>query len=583
MFTTKKIRVAINGFGRIGRAFVRQAVEEKNIEIVAVNDLGSIDSLAYLLKYDTVYKRAPFPVEAKDGNLLINKKTVRFFSEKEPSALPWGELKVDVSMLKLLSHTIDVQKVVLTNVTTHIYRDAHDTDYNFSYIVHAFAGAPKQSPADSAQTGATAGKPWAITVGTVMLENIHARLNDAAGGTNLAVDLKELSLRVKKLDLDEMCFHVKKLSVDGLRCSYVQDTSYLPSKREDTGSADLHLVADDVELAHVDFHFNDKQNKFLFDLGLGKLELELKEFGLEDNTVDVDRLEIADTRAALVFGKMSRPSFPVDTIVHRDTTTGWNVHAGRVKLKNLAFKMDNESALRTPRGMDYAHLDIRELNLDLKNAMYNSDSLAGRLKDFSVKERSGLIVKDLHTDFNYGKHGATLDDLYLETPYTILQDYIEVHYDSLAALKEKVSGLQIKLNIEDSRVSMKDVLLFAPDLVKQPMFAANRDATLRLEAKTTGTVGDLRIKKMAASGLKGTDILLSGQIKGLPDPDKLFYETRHDITTENKRVCCYHRAAAMRGNEQVGSSLRFIIFVAGDTFLRLNPHSQQPENRCASF
>ena len=61
MFTTKKkVRVAINGFGRIGRAFVRQAMEREDLEIVAINDLGNIENLAYLLKYDTVYKKAKF-------------------------------------------------------------------------------------------------------------------------------------------------------------------------------------------------------------------------------------------------------------------------------------------------------------------------------------------------------------------------------------------------------------------------------------------------------------------------------------------------------------------------------------------
>lgn len=440
--------------------------------------------------------------------------------------LSLGELKVDVSMLQLLRHTVDVQKVILRDVATHVYRGAHDSDYNFSFIIHAFAGAPKKDAPGKKDADTTSKRPWTITVDKVQLERIHARLMDTAAGTSLAVDLDELNLRVKKLDLDEMRFHVKSLAVKGLKCSYVQDTSYLPSKQEDTGSADLHLVADNVTLEKVNFHFSDNQNKYLFDLGLGKLELELKEFGLADNTVDVDKLEIADTRAALVFGKSRAPQSPVDTIVYRDNTMGWNVRAGRVKLKNLAFKMDNENEPRTPMGMDYAHLDIRELNLDLKNAMYNSDSLAGQLNDFSVKEQSGLVVKELHTDFNYGKHGATLDDLYLETPNTTLQDYLEVHYDSLAALKEKVSGLQVKLNIEDSRVSMKDVLLFAPDLTKQPIFAANRNATLKLEAITDGTVGDMRIKKFAASGLKGTDILLSGQIKGLPYPDKLFYDLK---------------------------------------------------------
>jgi len=89
------MRVAINGFGRIGRAFARRAYG-RDIEIVAVNDLGSLPNLAYLLKYDTVYGRAPFSVEAKDGALVIDGKAVKFFSEKDPGALPWKDLDIAV-------------------------------------------------------------------------------------------------------------------------------------------------------------------------------------------------------------------------------------------------------------------------------------------------------------------------------------------------------------------------------------------------------------------------------------------------------------------------------------------------------
>lgn len=96
------IRVAINGFGRIGRAFARRSYG-RDIEIVAVNDLGSLENLAYLLKYDTVYGRAPFSVEVKpaqngedSGALLIDGKEVKFFSEKDPANLPWKNLDIDV-------------------------------------------------------------------------------------------------------------------------------------------------------------------------------------------------------------------------------------------------------------------------------------------------------------------------------------------------------------------------------------------------------------------------------------------------------------------------------------------------------
>ena len=89
-------RVAINGFGRIGRAFVRQSWNRPDIELVAVNDLGSLENLAYLLKYDTVYKRAPFSVEAKEGSLWIDGREVKFVSEKDPAALPWKDMDIDV-------------------------------------------------------------------------------------------------------------------------------------------------------------------------------------------------------------------------------------------------------------------------------------------------------------------------------------------------------------------------------------------------------------------------------------------------------------------------------------------------------
>lgn len=91
-----KLRVAINGFGRIGRAFIRQAYDRPELEIVAVNDLGSLENLAYLLKHDTVYGTAPFPVEVEGGALMVNGKPVAFISEKDPAALPWKDMQIDV-------------------------------------------------------------------------------------------------------------------------------------------------------------------------------------------------------------------------------------------------------------------------------------------------------------------------------------------------------------------------------------------------------------------------------------------------------------------------------------------------------
>ncbi|KKQ34399.1 MAG: Glyceraldehyde 3-phosphate dehydrogenase [Candidatus Nomurabacteria bacterium GW2011_GWB1_37_5] len=90
------IKVAINGFGRIGRAFMKLAWERSELEIVAVNDLGSIESLSYLLKYDTVYKTWSHDVKHDAGNIIIDGKPVKFISQKDTTKLPWKELGIDL-------------------------------------------------------------------------------------------------------------------------------------------------------------------------------------------------------------------------------------------------------------------------------------------------------------------------------------------------------------------------------------------------------------------------------------------------------------------------------------------------------
>ncbi|TDV24413.1 glyceraldehyde 3-phosphate dehydrogenase [Mycoplasmopsis mustelae] len=90
-------KVAINGFGRIGRLFFRRLLEtNSNLEVVAVNDLTDAKTLAHLLKFDTAFGKLPCEVSAKDGAIVVNGKEIKVFAEKDPEMLPWGKLGIDL-------------------------------------------------------------------------------------------------------------------------------------------------------------------------------------------------------------------------------------------------------------------------------------------------------------------------------------------------------------------------------------------------------------------------------------------------------------------------------------------------------
>jgi glyceraldehyde 3-phosphate dehydrogenase len=102
-------RVAINGFGRIGRLTFRYLLGKADVEIVAINDLTDNHTLAHLLKYDSVQGRFNGTVTADDHNLYVNGKAIKALAEKDPTQLPWGDLQVDV-VLECTGRFTDAEK-----------------------------------------------------------------------------------------------------------------------------------------------------------------------------------------------------------------------------------------------------------------------------------------------------------------------------------------------------------------------------------------------------------------------------------------------------------------------------------------
>ncbi|HEU0125139.1 MAG TPA: translocation/assembly module TamB, partial [Flavobacterium sp.] len=225
-------------------------------------------------------------------------------------------------------------------------------------------------------------------------------------------------------------------------------------------------------------------------------------------------------------------------------------------LENIAFKFDDMQSKPKTKGLDYAHLDLNKFNFKAEKLYYGNDTISGNIKTLTVNEKSGLQIQALKTDFFYGPKNASLDNLYLKTPQTLVQDKIKAEYKSLESLQKDLGNLALDANLKQSKIGFKDILLFVPDLQKTNPFKSNPNAILYVDSRVSGKVKDLNISKFEMSGIGATKVSLSGKIAGLPDAQKAYYDLNiKRISSTSKDINMFVPAGTIPKNIQLPSQL----------------------------
>lgn len=473
---------------------------------------------------------------------MIVLRDVLFLDQKRDTLLAGKELKVDIAMLKLLDNTVDVQEIHLSGITAHIYRNAPDTAFNFTYIVNAFV-TQSATPDTSTKVLDTSAK-LTMHLDRLVVDHVRFRMDDYTGGMRMDYGIDTLNLTMKELDPESMTFRINKLYADGLRAAIVSDTSYLPPD-VDTSTAPLaiNLSAEELNLKNVFFSQDDKLSKFFMDFKIGSLLTHPGDIDLTNQRIAIKDFTLDNAQVNVLMGAVAAQVAEqvADTALETNPAPSakWVVKVGDVNLNNIGFVMNNQAAPKAKSGIDYAHLNISGLVLDADDINYTTDTIEGVINHLAAKEQSGLDLRELKTRFTYNPQGGYLRDLYLATDKTILQDYMEVRYPSLDALAKNMNLMQLNINLQNSIVGMKDVLLFAPQLSAQPFFKKNGNGQLRLAANVTGRMDALDLKQLYLSGLGSTEVNVRGTIYGMPDPNKLSYNlniarlqsSRSDIET----------------------------------------------------
>ncbi len=168
--------------------------------------------------------------------------------------------------------------------------------------------------------------------------------------------------------------------------------------------------------------------------------------------------------------------------------------------------------------MDYSHLGFQQFSLKASNLKYSADTIVASIRSASMKEKSGFVLNNLVTDFSMNPTGVSLENLSIKTPGSEIKRQAIISYPSLAALKNDPGKLGLDLDLKNSKIAMKDLLTFVPQLRNQTT-SLSPDATIFVDATITGKVNDMNFHKLVLKGLSATDINANGVVNGLPDAE----------------------------------------------------------------
>lgn len=424
-------------------------------------------------------------------------------------------LNVGLAIPKLLDNQAQFTSIELNGLVAFVKRD-NNGNFNFDYIVDAFGTTEEKSS-----------KPFIINLDKIDLRNIRLNYSDAITQYQTQVIFKALKTRFKNFDLQENDYALGDLYMEGLRLKLKQDILQEASKKVEkkvdslSAQSPLKLDLNGIELVDFDIDYKDEITKTYVKVKFDELLSEIKRLDVEKSSFVLDDfvLKNAKIKADLFLASEDSETKNSET----NPTNPLHLAVNDFDLENINVLYNNTATTPQKKGIDFNHLDIKNLNFSVSDFEMKDSEIKGEINKGNFEEKSGLVLQKLQTDFEYTQKNIRLKNFLLETPNSLLKNRFEISYHSLEDLTKNPGMAQLDLNLEKSKIGFEDIQILAPEVSNQKIFKNYPNASLALNAKVNGLVDDLNIEELSASGLDDFQLKANGSIKNATKPENLSY------------------------------------------------------------
>ncbi len=445
-----------------------------------------------------------------------------FIGDQSKDTLLYGkELKVNMDIPKLISSKIDIKKITLNGVVAKIKKLPPDSVFNFQFIVDAFNNPNSTSKSTSSTSSLQ------MNIDEIIVNKTRIIYKDLFTGNDMDLAFGHLETKISTFDPSHLLFNIPSITLNGLKGHFYQlEPLKKPVKVTVSEAAAqtnhyLQLLNNEINLSNIDVVYKSAPSHINTSFVIGKAQVHPKTIDLKNSIVTLKNASLSNSDITIETASQAIDKKPPDSITTAPPTPSMKIIAGDVAINNLNLKYDDQSIPKASYGMDYSHLGIQQLTLKASNVEYSLDTMTVSIQSASMKEKSGFVLNNLTTDFTMNPTGVSLKNLLIETPGSEIKRSAVISYPSLSAIKNNPGSLGLNLDLQNSKIAIKDLWTFVPQLRNQTSsFSPN--STIFVDARITGKVNDMNFQQLVLRGLSATDINVNGVVKGLPNSTQVY-------------------------------------------------------------
>jgi hypothetical protein len=482
------------------------------IQASVVQDYARKKTVSYLehklkTKVEIGKLRIKFPITISLQNVFLGDKS-------KDTLLYGGEIKVNINMFRLLKGDIRIKEIALNHVVVKAKRLQPNSVFNYQFIVDAFASKQVVKSKDTTSLK--------MNINRILVDNTRINYKDVVTGNDMDLTFGHLDVKINTFDPSHLLFNIPSISLNGLKGYFYQREPLkeslvkLPPESSTPADQNLRLFSKALNLSAINVVYKNDPSHLNASFVIGKAQLHPKTIDLKNSAIDLRDAFLSNSN--ITIARASQPAVKVSKTT-AVASPSFKIISGEITINNSNLKYDDQSAPHAASGMDYSHLALQQFSIHATKLLYSVDTMYASVKSASMKEKSGFVLNNLVTDFYMIPTGISLRNLLMITPGSVIRNKALITYASLEAIKKSPGELRLNIDLDNSRITKKDLLTFVPQL-KVQLASIPANSTFFIATKMNGKLNDLNFQKLIVSGLTATNINVTGTIKGLPEIKK---------------------------------------------------------------